>query len=107
MLAVASVAATAGSAGRTMPAAAAVSPVVVTIQFDDGVADQYGALPILSAHGMHATFCVNTGFIGDSAHMSSAQLHDLFAAANEIAGHTLSATRTPPNPKQNTTVATI
>jgi len=34
--------------------------MVVSIQFDDGVADQYGTLPILSAHGMHATFYVNT-----------------------------------------------
>jgi peptidoglycan/xylan/chitin deacetylase (PgdA/CDA1 family) len=62
---------------------------VVSIQFDDGVADQYGALPILNAHGMHATFYVNSGFVGDSTHMTWAQLQDLYAAGNEIAGHTL------------------
>jgi endoglucanase len=62
---------------------------VVTIQFDDGVADQYGTLAILNAHGMHATFYVNTAVIGDADHMSWAQLQDLAAAGNEIAGHTL------------------
>ena len=44
---------------------------------------------MLSAHGVHATFYVNTGVIGDSAHMSWSQLTDLFKAGNEIAGHTL------------------
>ena len=41
------------------PAAAAAS-TVVTIGFDDGTADQLAALPILQAHGMTATFFVNT-----------------------------------------------
>jgi peptidoglycan/xylan/chitin deacetylase (PgdA/CDA1 family) len=62
---------------------------VVTIQFDDGNADAYQALSILSAHGMHATFYVNSGFIGDSTHMSWSQLQNLYSAGNEIAGHTL------------------
>jgi endoglucanase len=62
---------------------------IVSIQFDDGVADQFGALPILNAHGMHATFYVNTAVIGDADHMSWPQLADLAAAGNEIAGHTL------------------
>src|SRR5262245_54344940 len=72
------------------PAArAATSATVVTIQFDDGNADQYQALAILNAHGMHATFYVNTGVIGDSTHMSWSQLQSLFAAGNDIGGHTL------------------
>jgi len=62
---------------------------VVTIQFDDGVTDQYGALATLNEHGMHATFFVNTGVVGDPAHMTWTQLQDLAAAGNEIAGHTL------------------
>jgi endoglucanase len=62
---------------------------VVTIQFDDGVADQIGALPILNAHGMHATFYINTGVTGDADHMSWDQLQQLAAAGNELAGHTL------------------
>jgi endoglucanase len=62
---------------------------VVTIQFDDGVADQLGALPILNEHAMHATFYVNTGVVGDPDHLSWEQLQNLAAAGNEIAGHTL------------------
>src|SRR5258706_466407 len=50
---------------------------------------QYAARPSLSAHGMHATFFVNSGVIGDSAHMTWTQLADLYADGNEIAGHTL------------------
>jgi peptidoglycan/xylan/chitin deacetylase (PgdA/CDA1 family) len=61
---------------------------VVTIGFDDGTAEQLGALPILQAYAMAATF-VNTGTIGDAEHLSWADLHTLFNARNEIAGHTL------------------
>jgi peptidoglycan/xylan/chitin deacetylase (PgdA/CDA1 family) len=70
------------------PAAAAV-PTVVTIGFDDGTADQLGALPILQAHGMTATFFVNSGSIGDPEHLSWVDLHTLSDAGNEIAGHTV------------------
>jgi peptidoglycan/xylan/chitin deacetylase (PgdA/CDA1 family) len=70
------------------PAAAAAS-TVVTIGFDDGTVDQLGALPILQAHGMTATFFVNTGFLGDAEHLSWVDLRTLSAAGNEIAGHTL------------------
>jgi peptidoglycan/xylan/chitin deacetylase (PgdA/CDA1 family) len=75
----------------TAPANAATAPTVVTIQFDDGTVDQLAALPILQAHGMTATFYVNTGPIiaGDPDHVSWADLHTLFNAGNEIAGHTV------------------
>src|SRR5262249_14561591 len=69
--------------------ASATTQTVVTIQFDDTNADQYQALAMLNAHGMHATFYVNTGFVGDSTHMSWSQLQSLFAAGNDIGGHTL------------------
>lgn len=69
--------------------ASAAVQTVVTVEFDDGNSDQYQALAMLNAHTMHATFYVNTGFIGDSTHLSWSQLQDLFAAGNEIAGHTL------------------
>src|SRR5437764_15372399 len=75
-------------AGPAAPARAATQ-TVVTIQFDDGNADAYGALSILNAHGMHATFYVNTGVIGDATHMTWAQLGDLSSAGNEVGGHTL------------------
>jgi peptidoglycan/xylan/chitin deacetylase (PgdA/CDA1 family) len=74
------------------PPAAASTPVVVTIGFDDGTVDQFvNAFPILSAHNMHATFFVNTGPIlaGDPAHMTWADLHTMYNAGNEIAGHTI------------------
>ena len=64
-------------------------PTVVTIGFDDGYADQYLARDILAAHGMQATFFVNTGVVGDSAHMTWEQLSGLYANGNEIAGHSL------------------
>ncbi len=72
--------------------AAAATPTVVTLGFDDGTVDQFGhGFPILQAHGMHATFFVNTGPIlaGDPAHMTFADLHIMANAGNEIAGHTI------------------
>jgi peptidoglycan/xylan/chitin deacetylase (PgdA/CDA1 family) len=72
--------------------ARAAATTVVTIEFDDGNADQYQALAMLNAHGMNATFYVNTGFIGDSTHLTYAQLQQLFAAGNDIGGHTLTHT---------------
>src|SRR6516165_3343206 len=74
------------------PPAAASTPVVVTLGFDDGTVDQFAnGFPILQAHGMYATFFVNTGPIlaGDPAHMTWGDLHALYAAGNEIAGHTI------------------
>jgi peptidoglycan/xylan/chitin deacetylase (PgdA/CDA1 family) len=77
-----------------MPAAraAANTPAVVTLGFDDGTLDQFThAFPILQAHGVHATFFVNTGPIvaGDPSHMTWADLQALAGAGNEIAGHTI------------------
>jgi endoglucanase len=62
---------------------------VVSIHFDDGNLDQMNALGPLNAHGMRATFYVNSGSIGDPTHLSVADLHTLFDAGNEIAGHTI------------------
>jgi peptidoglycan/xylan/chitin deacetylase (PgdA/CDA1 family) len=62
---------------------------VVTIQFDDGNADQLNALSLLSARNMAATFYINSGFIGDATHLSVADLQTLYAAGNEIGGHTI------------------
>jgi peptidoglycan/xylan/chitin deacetylase (PgdA/CDA1 family) len=87
--------ATAGGPGRAWVAprpAAAATPVVVTLGFDDGTVDQYlYGLPILTAHGMHATFFINTGPIeaADPAHMTWADVHALADAGNEIGGHTI------------------
>ena len=73
------------------PPAAGATPTFVTIEWHDGNADQILVLPILEGHEMHATFLVNTGPIlaGDQAKLSVSDLDSLFAAGNEIAGHTL------------------
>jgi peptidoglycan/xylan/chitin deacetylase (PgdA/CDA1 family) len=70
--------------------AGAATQTIVTIGFDDTNLDQYtAARPILQAHGMHATFFVNSGFVGTADHMSWAQLADLAADGDEIGGHTI------------------
>jgi peptidoglycan/xylan/chitin deacetylase (PgdA/CDA1 family) len=78
-----------GALAWALPLHASAATTVVTIQFDDGTADQYAARQILFDHGMNATFYVNTGVIGDTAHMTWDQLTGLFTDGNEIAGHTL------------------
>jgi peptidoglycan/xylan/chitin deacetylase (PgdA/CDA1 family) len=85
---------TVGLLAAPTPAAHATTTgptTIVTIGFDDGTLDQYDALPVLQAHGMSATFFINTGPIlaGDPGHMTVAQLTDLANAGNEIAGHTV------------------
>jgi peptidoglycan/xylan/chitin deacetylase (PgdA/CDA1 family) len=73
------------------PPAHAAPIVIVSIQFDDGSADQIGTLAVLNAHGMNATYFVNSGPVlaGDPDHMTQAQLTQLFNAGNEIASHTV------------------
>ena len=80
-----------GLAAVATPAAAS-TPVIVTLGFDDGTVDQFlHGFPVLQAHGMHATFFINSGPIvaADPGHMTWADVHTLFDAGNEIAGHTI------------------
>ena len=77
------------AAGASDPVPLVAPPVVVTIGFDDGTVDQFDALEALNLHHMHATFFINSGFIGDPDHMSVEQLGALAAAGNEIGGHTV------------------
>ncbi len=53
---------------------------MVSIQFDDGYADAFGAMKILHAHGMHATFFINTGYVGTAGRMTWKQIAKLDAA---------------------------
>ncbi len=62
---------------------------VVSIEFDDGSADQYGVRSILADHKMKATFFINSGNLINSYHMTWSQVHRLYAEGNEIAGHTV------------------
>ena len=70
-------------------AAAHAAPTVVSLEFDDGTSDQRQAAPLLAAHGMHATFYVNSGRVSRTNHMSWGQLQDLQAAGHEVTGHTI------------------
>lgn len=80
----------AASTAVTSPSPAQAAVVtVVSLQFDDGVLDQNTVKDVLAARGMHATFYVNSGPVGDAAHMSWDQLTALAADGHEIAGHTV------------------
>jgi hypothetical protein len=100
---VALVAVLAALAAMTYWAAAparAVGPTIVTIEWHDGNAEQTDTVPILDAHGMHATFLVNTGPImaGDGAKLSVSDVQAIFAHGNEIGGHTLHHVNVQPLP---------
>jgi hypothetical protein len=72
-----------------VPAAAHADPLTVSITFDDGLADQFQARDALAARGMHATFYVNSDRLDIPGRMTTAQLHQLEDAGNEIGGHTI------------------
>src|SRR5215208_895887 len=73
-----------------VPAKAIAGPTVVSLTFDDGRATAYPARSILTAHGMHGTFYINSALPGtDSYYMTWQQIGDLAADGNEIGGHTL------------------
>src|ERR1044072_1538623 len=72
------------------PGVAQAAPTYVSLTFDDATADQLQALPMLSAHGLDATFYVNSARIGSSAfYMTWSQLDEVAAAGNEVGGHSL------------------
>ena len=72
------------------PALAQAAPTVVSLQWDDGTADQYQVQPMLQSHGMAGTFFINSGRIGTDGYMSLSQIQSLAATGNEIGGHTIS-----------------
>jgi peptidoglycan/xylan/chitin deacetylase (PgdA/CDA1 family) len=72
-----------------LPAArAAAAPTIVSIQFDDG-RGQDAVRAILAKHHVHATFFINSGYVGTPGYLTWKRLHELAADGNEIAGHTL------------------
>jgi peptidoglycan/xylan/chitin deacetylase (PgdA/CDA1 family) len=75
--------------GSSARAAAPSTNTVISIEFDDGNSDQYQTLAMLSSRGMHGTYYINSGTIGNPGAMTYAQLHDLANAGNDIGGHTL------------------
>ncbi|GAA3243729.1 polysaccharide deacetylase family protein [Actinocorallia longicatena] len=84
------------------PPAAAADPTIVSLTFDDGLADQYtNGLPILDAHGMKGTFYVISGRLGTSGNLTQAQATTIAAGGHEIGGHTLTHADLPTlNPAQ-------
>lgn len=84
---------TASLVGAPQPVAAvdAGPSTVVSVTFDDGLANQLVAASIMDAAGMDGTFYVNSGRIGSSSkYMTRIQLEDLAAAGHEIGGHSIS-----------------
>lgn len=71
------------------PAVAQAGPTLVSLTFDDGDGNQYAARSLLAQHAMHATFYVNSGYVGTSGIMTWDQLSELAVDGNEIGGHTV------------------
>jgi peptidoglycan/xylan/chitin deacetylase (PgdA/CDA1 family) len=67
--------------------ASATRPLIVSLTFDDGFADQMIALQLLKNHGMVGTFYINSTFIGAPGYMTRADLETLRASGHEIGGH--------------------
>ena len=63
-------------------------PAYITLGFDDGYADQYQVLSLLAEHGILATFYIISADTGTDGYMTWQQIADLYAAGNEIGGHT-------------------
>lgn len=73
------------------PSGGAVERAVVSLTFDDTFADQLAAVPMLQAHGMRATFYVNSTRIGRSAdyrYLTESEVRELHSMGHEIGGHT-------------------
>ena len=62
---------------------------VVTLGFDDARETQLVALPLLAAHGMRASFFINSGNVGTRGYLDYARLAEIQAAGHELGGHTV------------------
>jgi len=67
----------------------AEASLVVSLTFDDALADQVDGAAILASAGLPATFFVISGTLGQPGHLTAADLVALTAAGNEIGGHTV------------------
>jgi hypothetical protein len=68
--------------------AATAATTTVSLAFDGAYLDVAPVQQMLSSRGLHATFFANSAMVGDSAHLSLAQLLSLQGDGNEIAGGT-------------------
>jgi putative cell wall-binding protein/peptidoglycan/xylan/chitin deacetylase (PgdA/CDA1 family) len=91
-IAIAALAVVVGSFGAVVGVAApaqAVGDTVVSLTFDDGNADQMAAAQTINGKGLPGTFYIISGYVGQPDYMTQANLATLYAAGNEIAGHTV------------------
>ncbi|WP_158623323.1 polysaccharide deacetylase family protein [Corallococcus sp. CA053C] len=63
--------------------------VIVSLNFDDGLATQATGASMLQAHGMRGTFFVHSTRMGLSGRLTLAQVRAFQDAGHEIGGHTL------------------
>jgi peptidoglycan/xylan/chitin deacetylase (PgdA/CDA1 family) len=68
---------------------AAASPVTVSLTFDDSNADQLPAEQTMQSLGLHGTFYTVSGWVGMPSYLTLANLQQIAADGNEIAGHTI------------------
>jgi peptidoglycan/xylan/chitin deacetylase (PgdA/CDA1 family) len=66
------------------------APVVVSLTYDDGAADQVQADSIMTKYGMRGTFYINSGRLGQTGYMSTMDALGLQADGHEVGGHTVS-----------------
>ena len=68
-------------------AKAATSPVTVSLTFDDSNADQLQAEQTMKSLGLHGTFYTVSGWVNQPSYLTLAQVQQIAADGNEIAGH--------------------
>ncbi|MEV8376290.1 polysaccharide deacetylase family protein [Kribbella sp. NPDC056861] len=69
----------------------AARPTQISLTFDDGLVSHYGIRSMLSSHGVHGTFYINSGAVDDPEEdnaMTWAEINNLKADGNDIGGHT-------------------
>ncbi|HYH96682.1 polysaccharide deacetylase family protein [Hyalangium sp.] len=67
--------------------------VIVSLHFDDSLASQAEAGPLLAARGMRGTFYANSGRVGTPGSLTYEQLRQFQAAGHEVGGHKISHPR--------------
>src|SRR5262249_25749818 len=70
-------------------ARAATSPATVSVTFDDSDADQRAAEQTMHSLGLHGTFYTVSGWVNQPGYLTLAQVQQVAADGNEIAGHTV------------------
>jgi peptidoglycan/xylan/chitin deacetylase (PgdA/CDA1 family) len=63
--------------------------LLVSLTFDDGVADNYSIRADLSGNNLRATWYIISGFVGTPGYLTASQLQELAAEGHEIGSHTV------------------